>query len=193
MNVVGLILSLLISSIIIVSTVFAFRPLLRGYRQEVATDRLADQDYTRWAHPVQADKRRSRAKWFIGVGYSAAVLWLVFSIFSSSQRDAADTISALLLPVALVGINVGLPFAVRAPYSKGQTPSWRRIAMFTVVIWAVFLAGFTGSGVFPALPMIFLALGLLTLPSLLWFPVWMLVAYAKQRNKPKPNSATETI
>lgn len=181
MNVVGWILSLLVPTIIIVAAIFAFRPLLRGYRQEVTTDRLTDQDYTCWAHPVQADKRRSRAKWFIGVGYSASVLWLVFSIFSSGQRDAASAISALLLPVALVGINVGLPFAVRAPYAKGHTPSWRRIAMFTLVLWATVLASFAGSGITVGLSAVVFAIALLTLPTLLWFPVWLLVAFLKQR------------
>ena len=177
----ALLLSLLIAAIIITAAVFLFRPLLRSYRIEVENERRADSEYVRWAHPVQADRRKSRAKWFIAVGYSASALWLVFSIFSSSQRDAAGILSALLLPVALVGINVGLPFAVRAPYAKGQTPSWRRIGMFTLVLWAALLASFSASGVTLGLSAVVFAIALLTLPTLLWFPVWLLVAFLKQR------------
>lgn len=187
MNFVGFLLSLSISAIVITATVFAFRPLLRGYRQEVAAERSADDSHSRWESPSQADKKRNRAKWFIGIGYAAAVLWLVFSIFSSSQRDAADTISAVLLPVAVVGINVGLPFAVRAPYTRGQTPSWRRIAMFTLVLWAVFLASFAGSGITVGLSAVVFAVAFLTLPALLGFPFWCLVAFSKQRTTKKAN------
>jgi hypothetical protein len=186
MTTAGLLLGLLVPAIIIVLTVFAFRPLLRGYREKVANERRADDDYVHWAHPVQADRRKTRAKWFISVGYSASILWLVFSIFSSSQRDAADILSALLLPVALVGINVGLPFAVRAPYAKGQTPSWRRIAMFTLILWAAVLVSFSASGITLGLSAAIFAIAFLTLPTLLWFPVWLLVAFLKQRQGQAP-------
>lgn len=182
-------LSLIIPAVIITITVFAFRPLLRGYRKEVAQEQGSE---TRWAHLIEAEKRRSRAKWFIGVGYAASILWLVFTIASGSQRDAASTISALLLPVALVGINIGLPMAVKAPYAKGQTPSWRRIAMFTLILWAALLASFTGSGITIGLSAVVLAVGLLTLPTLLWFPVWVVVAFVKQRREPSGSGSNES-
>ncbi len=186
MNVGSLLLSLLVSAAIIGGAVWVFLRLLSGYRVEIASLKSSDLADTRLAHVVAVDKRLSRAKWFIGIGYLASFVWLFFSAFSSGQRDAATTISALVLPVALVGINVGLPMAVRAPYAKGQTPSWRRVAMFTLVLWATFLVSVSGFASALGLTVFALAPALLTLPTLLWFPVWLLVAVSKQRKMKNP-------
>lgn len=184
MSVFGIVLSSLILVIVITSTILLFRSLGRRYRDQAVGEKSDDSKCVRWASPKQANKRKIRATWFVAVGYSASALWLLFAAFGGSQRDTAWTISTLLLPVALVGINVGWPLAVFAPFAKDQAPLWRRIAMFTVMLWGIFLASVSASGILAGASAILFAFAFVTLPTLLAFPVWLLVAFIKQRKTP---------
>jgi hypothetical protein len=108
------------------------------------------------------------------------------STYGSSTQDDIGT---FFIFVAIPTWSVGLAFWVRIPYAKSQRADWRRILLFTLGLWIIYLV--IGSVPWPngLGTKLSLPVTVCLLPSMLWFPIWTFVAYLRGRKKAHPAQA----